>query len=203
VRDGTGYCVAGNHDVKLARKLNGRDVKITHGLAESLAQLEGQTPDFRRETAEFLDGLVSHYVFDQGKLVVAHPVGDDIVLDLEPSGALGRRRVAHHVEQPLGRWNRCPRVDHLVGPGERTLADDRARSNEVAVDFEVAADPPTMTLEVDITGNRYVENRDTTAVLAGSRTRRTSFTERWTLALSGDDRQPWRIVSASAPVGLA
>jgi protein phosphatase len=37
VRDGTGYCVAGNHDVKLSRKLNGRDVKITHGLAESLA----------------------------------------------------------------------------------------------------------------------------------------------------------------------
>lgn len=72
VRDGTGYCVAGNHDVKLARKLNGRDVKITHGLAESLAQLEEQTPDFRREAAEFLNGLVSHYVFDQGKLVVAH-----------------------------------------------------------------------------------------------------------------------------------
>lgn len=71
------------------------------------------------------------------------------------------------------------------------------------VNLDAAADPPTMTLEVDITGNRYVENRDTTAVLAGSRTRRTSFTERWSLALTGDDRQPWRIVSASAPVGLA
>jgi predicted lipid-binding transport protein (Tim44 family) len=69
--------------------------------------------------------------------------------------------------------------------------------------LDAAAEPPTMTLEVDITGNRYVENRDTTAVLAGSRTRRTSFTERWTLAVTGDDRQPWRIVSASAPVGLA
>jgi protein phosphatase len=72
VREGSGYCVAGNHDVKLARKLFGRDVKVTHGLAESLAQLEGETPEFRREVAEFLDGLVSHYVFDQGKLVVAH-----------------------------------------------------------------------------------------------------------------------------------
>lgn len=59
-----------------------------------------------------------------------------------------------------------------------------------------------MTVEVDITGNRYVENRDTTAVLAGSRTRRMSFTERWTMAVTGDDRQPWRIVSAGAPVGL-
>jgi protein phosphatase len=72
VSDGTGYCVAGNHDVKLARKLNGRDVKITHGLAESLAQLEHEPQDFLREAAEFLDGLVSHYVFDQGRLVVAH-----------------------------------------------------------------------------------------------------------------------------------
>jgi hypothetical protein len=48
-----------------------------------------------------------------------------------------------------------------------------------------------------------VENRDTAAVLAGSRTRRTSFTERWTVALTGDERQPWRILSAGAPVGLA
>jgi protein phosphatase len=71
-RDGAAYCVAGNHDVKLARKLNGRDVKISHGLAESLAQLERETPEFRREVADFLDRLVSHYVFDQGKLVVAH-----------------------------------------------------------------------------------------------------------------------------------
>ena len=70
------------------------------------------------------------------------------------------------------------------------------------VGLDAAADPPTMTIEVDITGNRYVENRDTTAVLAGSRTRRTSFTERWTLALTGDERQPWRIFSAAAPVGL-
>ncbi|HET8976964.1 MAG TPA: hypothetical protein VFN87_02335, partial [Solirubrobacteraceae bacterium] len=71
------------------------------------------------------------------------------------------------------------------------------------VNLDAGAEPPTMTLEVDITGNRYVENRDTAAVLAGSRTRRSSFTERWTLALTGDERQPWRIVSAAAPVGLA
>jgi len=37
---GTALCVPGNHDVKLMRKLMGRDVRITHGLAESLEQLE-------------------------------------------------------------------------------------------------------------------------------------------------------------------
>jgi protein phosphatase len=69
---GTALCVPGNHDVKLLRKLRGRDVQITHGLAESLAQLEGETPEFREKVATFLDGLVSHYVFDDGRLVVAH-----------------------------------------------------------------------------------------------------------------------------------
>jgi predicted lipid-binding transport protein (Tim44 family) len=69
-------------------------------------------------------------------------------------------------------------------------------------DLDAAADPPTMTVEVDITGRRYLEDRDTTAVLAGSRSRSTSFTERWIFALTGDAAQPWRIVSATAPVGL-
>ena len=72
IGSGTAYCVAGNHDVKLARKLNGRDVKLTHGLAESIAQLEGETAEFRSRVFEFLDRLVSHYVFDGGRLVVAH-----------------------------------------------------------------------------------------------------------------------------------
>ncbi len=72
VASGTGFCVAGNHDVKLSRALRGRDVKVTHGLAESLAQLESEPAEFRRDAAEFLDELVSHYVFDAGRLVVAH-----------------------------------------------------------------------------------------------------------------------------------
>jgi len=69
---GVGLCVPGNHDMKLMRKLRGRDVRITHGLAESLAQLEREPPEFSRSVADFIDGLVSHYVFDDGKLVVAH-----------------------------------------------------------------------------------------------------------------------------------
>lgn len=68
----TAYCVPGNHDMKLVRQLNGRDVQLTHGLAESVAQLAGETSEFRKRVADFLDDLVSHYVFDDGKLVVAH-----------------------------------------------------------------------------------------------------------------------------------
>jgi protein phosphatase len=69
---GAAFCVAGNHNVKLARALRGRDVKVTHGLAESLEQLQSEPEAFRRGAADYLDGLVSHYVFDGGKLVVAH-----------------------------------------------------------------------------------------------------------------------------------
>lgn len=72
VEAGAALCVPGNHDMKLVRKLKGRDVQITHGLADSLAQLEVETPEFREKVCAFLDSLVSHYVFDDGKLVVAH-----------------------------------------------------------------------------------------------------------------------------------
>ena len=72
VSAGTALCVPGNHDIKLMRKLKGKDVQISHGLAESLAQLELETPEFKKAVLEFLDNLISHYVFDGGKLVVAH-----------------------------------------------------------------------------------------------------------------------------------
>lgn len=72
VASGAALCVPGNHDVKLMRKLRGRDVQITHGLAESLAQLAGEPEDIGQRVAEFIDSLVSHYVLDDGKLVVAH-----------------------------------------------------------------------------------------------------------------------------------
>jgi len=72
VRDGRALCVPGNHDVKLLRKLRGKDVQLTHGLAETVAQLSAETPDFLREVEQFVDSLVGHYVLDDGKLVVAH-----------------------------------------------------------------------------------------------------------------------------------
>lgn len=72
VAAGTALYVPGNHDVKLLKKLRGRDVQITHGLAETLSQFEHEPAAFRSEVGSFIDGLVSHYVLDDGKLVVAH-----------------------------------------------------------------------------------------------------------------------------------
>lgn len=72
VTAGTALCIPGNHDTKLMRKLRGKNVQITHGLADSLTQLDGETPEFRVQVEKFIDSLVSHYVLDDGKLVVAH-----------------------------------------------------------------------------------------------------------------------------------
>ena len=72
VETGSAICVPGNHEMKLLRKLRGRDVQITHGLAESLEQLNREPEEFVEAAAKFIDGLVSHYVLDGGRLVVAH-----------------------------------------------------------------------------------------------------------------------------------
>ncbi len=72
VTSGAALCVPGNHEAKLLRKLGGKNVKLTHGLAETVAALEREPPEFSARVAAFIDGLVSHFVLDDGKLVVAH-----------------------------------------------------------------------------------------------------------------------------------
>src|SRR5437764_589703 len=76
VDHGSAFAVPGNHDMKLVRALRGRDVRITHGLADTLAEIDALPQEergpFCDDLAGFLDGLVSHYVLDDGKLVVSH-----------------------------------------------------------------------------------------------------------------------------------
>ncbi|MFJ9854670.1 polynucleotide kinase-phosphatase [Streptomyces sp. NPDC101150] len=69
---GHALCVPGNHENKLGRYLKGRNVQHTHGLAETIEQLEKEDDTFRAEVADFIRGLVSHYVLDGGGLVVCH-----------------------------------------------------------------------------------------------------------------------------------
>jgi protein phosphatase len=72
VAAGTALCVAGNHEAKLLRAMRGKKVTVSHGLGESLSQLNRADGPFRIEVENFLDGLTSHYVLDDGRLVVAH-----------------------------------------------------------------------------------------------------------------------------------
>ncbi|MFQ5473515.1 MAG: polynucleotide kinase-phosphatase, partial [Dehalococcoidia bacterium] len=76
VKAGYALCVPGNHDMKLYRLLRGKNVQLTHGLAQTAEELDALPEDiaqaFRDELAEFIYSLVSHYVLDGGKIVVAH-----------------------------------------------------------------------------------------------------------------------------------
>jgi predicted lipid-binding transport protein (Tim44 family) len=99
-------------------------------------------------------------------------------------------------------------VENLLHPGDpahrtRLVVRGPAVKQIRITGLDPVAEPPTMTIEVDLDGRRYIEDRDTAAVLSGSRSRRTTFTETWTLALSGDSAQPWRIQAVAAPVGRA
>ena len=71
------------------------------------------------------------------------------------------------------------------------------------VALDAGAQPPTMTIEADIEGPRYIEDRDTTDVVAGSPSRASRFTERWTMVLDGDASQPWRIATVATALARA
>jgi protein phosphatase len=73
---GTALCVCGNHEFKLLRYLRGKNVKLNHGLDRTVAELEAIPVEHQeahyQELKQFLDRLLSHYVLDGGKLVIAH-----------------------------------------------------------------------------------------------------------------------------------
>lgn len=56
---GNALCVSGNHEAKLVRALKGAKVTISHGLAESLAQMEAEPEDFGKQALDFMDRLIS------------------------------------------------------------------------------------------------------------------------------------------------
>jgi len=75
VASGSALCVPGNHENKLARYLKGRKVKLIHGLAETVEQLDREhtaDPEFADRARDFIESLISHYVLDGGALVVCH-----------------------------------------------------------------------------------------------------------------------------------
>lgn len=72
VATGHALAVPGNHEHKLVRALDGRQVQTGNGLAETLARLAGEPEEFRQAVRDFCDGLVAHLVLDDGRLVVAH-----------------------------------------------------------------------------------------------------------------------------------
>ncbi len=69
---GHARAVPGNHENKLVRALSGRQVQVSHGLAETLDQLAAEPAEFQAAVKDWCYDLVSHLVLDNGSLVVAH-----------------------------------------------------------------------------------------------------------------------------------
>ncbi|MBI1331898.1 MAG: polynucleotide kinase-phosphatase [Armatimonadetes bacterium] len=72
IKQGCGYMVPGNHDEKLYKKIQGRDVQMKHGLQETWDQLSKESPEFIELWRRFYESLPGHLVFDGGRLAVAH-----------------------------------------------------------------------------------------------------------------------------------
>jgi hypothetical protein len=88
---------------------------------------------------------------------------------------------------------------HPQGGGTRLVVRGPQVRQIRIVALDAAAKPPTMTIDVELSGRRYLEDRDTAAVVSGSQTKTVKFTEHWTLALEGSDEQPWQIARVGAP----
>jgi len=72
VEDGVALCMPGNHETKFQRWLDGKNVRLTHGLDATAEQTQACAPAFRERARPFIKKLVSHAILDEGKLVVAH-----------------------------------------------------------------------------------------------------------------------------------
>ncbi len=140
VASGQAFCVPGNHDVRLMRVLRGKDTPLTYGLGETLEQLASETPETKRNIADFIRGLVSHYVFDDGKLVVAHA---GLKESMQGRGSAKVRDVAVHGENTgetdeFGNvryvWAADYRGSALVVYGHTPIAEPVWLNNTVNID---------------------------------------------------------------------
>lgn len=72
VKSGSAISVPGNHDMKLLRFFRGKNISMTYGIDKTIADIDAQGEEFKGEVMSFIEGLVSHYVLDDGKLVISH-----------------------------------------------------------------------------------------------------------------------------------
>jgi predicted lipid-binding transport protein (Tim44 family) len=122
--------------------------------------------------------------------------------------AAARRAVAAWAEAVDGEDTALAAVASPEAVGALLYGGDASRKTRLVVRgplvkrihiaaVEVERQPATMTVDVEVGGRRYVEDRDTAAVLSGSKERAITFSERWRLALDGEAATPWRLFEAS------
>jgi len=141
VAEGSALAISGNHEAKLLRKLQGRDVRVSGGLQETLDQLEGTDTAFLQRLRGFLATLPHHYQLDGGRLVVAHgglparlqgrdsPRVQSTALYGEVSGRLDGRGLPERRD-----WAESYRGDALVVYGHTPVPEPRVRNGTVNID---------------------------------------------------------------------
>jgi predicted lipid-binding transport protein (Tim44 family) len=68
------------------------------------------------------------------------------------------------------------------------------RLEEVRIlELDSHSSPPSFTVEARVRGRRWVEDRDTVAVVSGDPDSETTFSRRWRLVLSDSSGSPWRL----------
>lgn len=121
--------------------------------------------------------------------------------------AAARRAAAAWADAVDGDDAALEQVASEEAAAELLYAGDPARATRVVVrgprvrtiriaSLQVDSAPATVEVDVELGGRRYVEDRDTAAVVSGSKESAGTFTMRWTLALDGPDEAPWRLVRA-------
>ena len=106
-------------------------------------------------------------------------------------------------DAPLATLASPEAVDELLYGGDQAhrtrvvVRGPRVRRIEIAA-LDVQSEPPRMQVAAELGGRRYIEDRDTAALLSGDRDRAVTFTEHWALALGDDDPEhPWRLAATS------
>jgi predicted lipid-binding transport protein (Tim44 family) len=106
-------------------------------------------------------------------------------------------------DEPLAARTTPQALEALLYPTTSSRARLVIRGEDVQATTIVAVTPgppPEVRLQLDVAGVQYVEDRDTTEVLAGSKRRRTTTRQLWTLRLSDDPRRPWVVVDATGVI---
>ena len=141
VAEGTALAISGNHEAKLLRKMQGRDVRVSGGLQETLDQLESTDAAFRQRLRGFLATLPHHYQLDGGRLVVAHgglparlqgrdsPKVQSTALYGEISGRLDENGLPERRD-----WAEAYRGDALVVYGHTPVPEPRVVNGTVNID---------------------------------------------------------------------
>ncbi len=101
---------------------------------------------------------------------------DDALLDIAP------REIADELLRPNGPKTRLV----IRGP----------KMAKATVSKLAAKDPIKVAIDARVTGVRYIEDRDTVNVVAGSKDRETTFVQRFILQLDDDPSRPWKLVAA-------